>query len=376
MAILGSIFALLGRVAGRLLNSALGWATILLFGKVSGRKQTLLLVVALGSLLWIVTLIGILFPSIGTFLLAFVPVPDFVDEGVVRLIMLGLALLIPLAIGVAAVFLTEASRRPKGGAILGSVLRGYPFTLVLAVTIVLLSGVSLVRKVRSLTKRWDDAHVAVIVKPGAYDQVLAQLEKVLRSAGMDVSQKPAPAVLSVPPRLLDAVAGKELGELVPDKLMLLVAPDLEALIYPSDIAISGTRANVARARAAIASELTRAPAYMTSSAESERLEDAIAQIAEGGGTAFGDVEVLRARLKALDPKIATLSVPFEEWETVYRMRLQVERDLLRRSLQSHPDAAAMPARRAGPAGWAIGLATLLALTLDLGLQLLHRARRS
>ena len=55
MAIIGSVFAMFGRFAGRLLNAVLGWATLLLFGKVSGSKQTVLLLVALGSLLWVVT---------------------------------------------------------------------------------------------------------------------------------------------------------------------------------------------------------------------------------------------------------------------------------------------------------------------------------
>jgi hypothetical protein len=35
-----------------------------------------------------------------------------------------------------------------------------------------------------------------------------------------------------------------------------------------------------------------------------------------------------ARLRAIDSDLARLTVPFEEWETVYRQRLQVERDLL------------------------------------------------
>lgn len=46
MAIVGSVFAMLGRFAGKILNAILGWATLLLFGKVSGSKQTILLVVA------------------------------------------------------------------------------------------------------------------------------------------------------------------------------------------------------------------------------------------------------------------------------------------------------------------------------------------
>lgn len=60
---------------------AFGWATILPFGRVPQRKLLLLAGVGLGSILWVVTLIGVLFPGVGTFLVAFVPAPDFIDEG-------------------------------------------------------------------------------------------------------------------------------------------------------------------------------------------------------------------------------------------------------------------------------------------------------
>lgn len=327
MAIIGSVFAVVGRFAGRVLNAVLGWATLLLFGKVEGRKQTMLLVIALGALLWVVTLVGILVPDVGTFLLAFVPVPDFIDEGWVRLAMLALAVAIPLLIGAAAVWMAE--QRPKGAGLVTGTLRGYPFTLVLAVTIVTLAGVALVRKLRSLSKHWEDAHVPVVVKPGGYDRVLDDLRGVLDASDLPVRVRPAPSVVSMPPRLLDAVAGRSLGGLVPDRLMLLVGEDLEVLVYPSDVAISGSKTATARARAAIAVELTKAPAYMTTSAEAQRIEDAIV---EASGR-VGDAAALPAherleRLRGLDPQIARLAVPFDEWETVYRQRLQVERDLL------------------------------------------------
>src|SRR6185437_1515393 len=133
MAIVGSVLAMLGRFMGRLLNSALGWATILLFGKVEGRRQGFLLLMALGSLVWLVTLAGVLVPDIATFVLTFVPVPDFVDDTWIRIAMLAAAAAIPLLIGIGAIILTEEAHRPKGGGLLGAVLRGYPFTLVLAV---------------------------------------------------------------------------------------------------------------------------------------------------------------------------------------------------------------------------------------------------
>ena len=376
MAILGSVFALLGRFLGRLLNSALGWATILLFGKVSGQKQTFLLVMALGSLVWVVTLAGVVFPDVATFVLTFVPVPDFVDDTWIRLAMLAAAAAIPLLIGIGAIALTATDKRPTGGGLVGAVLRGYPFTLVLAVTIVFLAVIAGVRKIRSLIKRWEDAHVAVVVKPGGYDRVVADLEKVLDDAGLDVRREAAPSVLSIPPKLLDAVAGKALGALVPDRLMVLKGKDIDILAYPSDIAIAGSKDHVARARAAIASKLTTSPAYMTTSAEAEKIEDRIRALLREPDTA-------ERRLADIDRELARLAVPFDEWETVYRERLQVERDLLA-GATNVPGAAdipmaagPIPTKRAGVAGWAIGLTSAALLAVDIVLLLLRgrRARR-
>jgi hypothetical protein len=370
------VFAMLGRFMGRLLNSALGWATILLFGKVEGRRQTFVLVMALGSLVWVVTLAGVLYPDIATFVLTFVPVPDFVDDTWIRIAMLAAAAAIPLLIGVGAVVITEKERRPTGRGLLTAVLRGYPFTLVLAVTIVFLGAIAGVRKVRSLTRRWQDAHVAVVVKPGGYDRVVADLESVLDAAGLDVRREPAPAVLSVPARLLDAVAGKSLGALVPDRLVVLKGENLDILAYPSDIAIAGSQDRVARARAAIASKLTESPAYMTTSAEAERLEDRITALLRL------DPAAARTRLVDLDREIARLAVPFDEWETVYRERLQVERNLLAREadrrLVDRPGTTELAPEPGGLGGkvlgWTIGLVSSVLLAVDIGL-LLRRARR-
>ena len=336
MAILGPLFALVGRFAGRVLNAALGWATILLFGKVPQEKQGTLLLVALGSIAWVLLVVGVIVPDVGTTLLAFVPVPDFIDENWVRLAMLAGALLLPIAIGIAGVRMVRKEDQPHGRGLIVAIARGYPFALVLALTIVLLAGVALVRKGRSLYKKWEDAHVPVVVKPGGYDPVLDQLEDVLGKAGLDVERAPAPKILSAPPKLLDKVAGRSLGGLVPDRLMLLRSPAVEVLVYPSDVGIQGTKDNVARARAAIADRLTHAPAYLTLTEEAERVEDQLAAVS----SSEAPLEERQAALKKIDEALASLTVPFDEWETLYRERLQVERDVL----------AAAVGQTAGPPG--------------------------
>jgi len=338
MAIIGPLFALVGRFAGKVLNAALGWATILLFGKVPDSKQGVLLLVALGSIAWVVLCVGVIVPDIGTTILGFVPVPDFIDENWVRLAMLAGALLLPIAIGIAGVRMVREEDRPTGRRLVVAVLRGYPFAFVLALTIVLLAGVALVRKGRSLSKHWEDAHVPVLVKPGGYDAVLDQLDDVLEKAGLDLQRRPAPRILSLPPKLIDKVAGRSLGGLVPDRLMLLASPTLEVLVYPSDVAIQGSKDELARARAAIADRLTHAPAYLTMTEEAEELEDGLAAISRSEAPP----QERLAAFDEIDQKLATLTVPFDEWETLYRQRLQVERDLLAAAMGDAPGPPGAP----------------------------------
>jgi hypothetical protein len=90
---------------------------------------------------------------------------------------------------------------------------------------------------------------------------------------------------------------------------------------------------VARARAAIASRLTVTAAYMTTSREAQAVEDELDRIIEARKTMDGEglpgrSDALLEDLQAIDATLAMLVVDAAEWEVLYRMRLQVERDML------------------------------------------------
>ena len=279
MAIIGSVFAMLGRFAGRIVNALLGWATLLLFGRVEARKQTILGFIALASLAWVAAGIGILVPDVGTFLVAAVPRPDFIDESLVRLGMLAAVVAIPLAVGMTGVWLMDARSRPTGLALVRAVLRGYPFTALLAAMIAFLGVIAGVRKVRSLARRWADAHIPLVVKPGAYDRVVTELEEALTRSELDVRRRPAPRVLLLPARLLDRVAGRALGSMVPTTSCSWWEPASRFSCTHPTSRSPGEKTRVARSRAAIASRLTGAPAWMTISAEAQAIEDEIERLA-------------------------------------------------------------------------------------------------
>ena len=122
----------------------------------------------------------------------------------------------------------------------------------------------------------------------------------------------------------------------------------------------------------------------------ERLTKASAPGAEPGG-ATTDLAGAGSILADLYQRLANLDVPHDEWEILYRQRLQVERDLLAgrapgsvttteasTPLSDRVDAsrARRAAARRGPgASDAIALAGFALIALDLAVTLTERRRR-
>ncbi len=330
MAIFASLFAAAGRFLGRALTTLTSWASILLFGQVPESKQLLLSGVTFGSLIWVATVVGVIVPDFGTILVGLVPRPGFIDEGWVRLAMLVAALVVPILIGVGGLFLMKPEQRPKGLALVKQVLRGYLYAAVVAGSLVFLAVIALFRKLRSAVKRWSDAHMPVTVKPGGYDRVADDLEAVLDEAGLGIERRRAPRVLETPAKILAWAGGEGVKSMVPDKLAALASENLEVFIYPSDILVAGTKTELARGRAAMASRLTFTAAYLTSTEETQAIEDRLERIAHAIADKATAGRELDDELGKVHHDLASLEVEYEEWEVLYRLRLQVERDLLRK----------------------------------------------
>jgi hypothetical protein len=329
VAILAALIAFGSRFASKVLTTALGWASTLLFGRVPASRQILLLGITFGSVIWMVMIAGCIVPDLGAFLLLLVPPQDFVPEQVIRLLMLIGVIVVPAVVGVLTLALTSKDER-SGRRALEAVARGYPLTILLAVLLAFLALLAIWRKGSSLVRRWTDAHVPMVVKPGAYDQVADDLDTALTDAGFDLTPETAPAVMSMPAKWLAAVAGRTSSSLVPDRMLRLRGKDLDVLIYPMDILISGKPDDVTRARAAMASRLTTSAAHLTVTAEAQAIEDRLTALAKGSGDADHPPkfdEAAAAEFASIDEALATIRIPYEEWEVLYRQRLQVERDL-------------------------------------------------
>ena len=349
MAIVQALIAMLTRSAGKLLNTAFSWATILLFGRVSQDRQIYVSVIAFGSVIWLVVLAGVAFPAIGTFLLSFVTVPKWVDRKWIRLGMLAAVVLIPALIGVVSILMLERGRRPSGiGGIVKTVLRGYPYTVGLALTLAMMTVFAPVLRIRALLKRWTTQHVPVIVPPRDYETVVAALRKALTEGGLPTERTRASWMLRAPTRVLTTFASGAVAGLVAERMATLRAKDFEVMLHPSDLVVGGREDNVVHARAIIAEHVAFTPAYLTWNKESNELEDRMravwrARDARPGPALSGELANINARLHEL-------RVPYEEWEVLFRQLMLLERALREggRSVSAGP-------------GWATALGAGLAV---------------
>ena len=329
MVIIQGLLAMVFRSAGKLLNTAFGWATVMLFGRVPQDRQIYLSLVSFGSVIWLIALLGIAFPTVGTFVLSFVPLPEWVDKKWVRLAMLAAAIVIPAIVGVVSTRLVDEAQRPKGAAgFMKTVIRGYPYTVGMALTLLLMIAFAPVLKVRDLIRRWTTQHVPVIVEPDDYPAVVDDVQNALRGGGIDTERGRPSWMLRLPTQILAKFAGSSQGDLVASHLTRLYAPNVEVLLHPSDMVISGREADASRARAIIAENLTFTRAYLTWDKEANEMEDALRRISDSVQAGAG-VDAL-ARLRAIEERMHKLTLPYEEWEVLFRQKLQVERSALRR----------------------------------------------
>jgi hypothetical protein len=316
-----SAFGFAGRFAGDLLMSALGWASSLLFGRVPRSHQIFLVLMMAGSFLWLLAILSLVLPSIGSFLLAATPHAPFMDNAWLGWVLLIAAIVLPLLIGVAGYFVPSAGERPEGLAAFGEVLRGYLLAPLISGLLIWLAGVGLGRKIRSQRHGWSDIHIAIVVEPDGYDELATEVEEATDSARLELAVREAPKAVTVPAWLLTRVAGENVRAMRPDHLLELTGRHLRIGIFPSDIAISGSTGSRTLARAAILSRLVTADVHLTTSKESQEVEDDLRRIAKsrtGSPDSFDRI----------DKSLVELDVPTDEWDILYRIRLQIERDLL------------------------------------------------
>ena len=111
-----------------------------------------------------------------------------------------------------------------------------------------------------------------------------------------------------------------LGAVVRGEPMRLAVDDLEILAYATNVSILGPKEDAYRVRAAMERELAFSDAYLTWNEEAQAFEDELLRRSIGRRTAT--LTGLRRRLDGVQERIDVASLNSEEWNVLYRLRLQ------------------------------------------------------
>jgi len=331
MAVLQVLLAMIFRWLGTILNTLIGWASMLLFGKVPQNRQFILSAITFCSVIWLALALGVVFPRVGTFLLTLVVLPPWIDRAYVRLIMLALALVLPLGVGAASLFLLPPEDRPRRSQMLRAVVKGYAYTLGLALTLLIMCIVAPIHRLRALLMRWSTTHIPVLVESHDYLDVVTQIDRVLRSAGFETVRTRAAWMVRLPTAIFTFFAGGAVKGLVADQLTVLKSANFEVALHPSDLVIRGKEREMVRVHALITEHVTFTKAYQTWSKEANAIEDRLTALWRELRESAPDFELAGAqeKLTAIDEALRSIAVDYHEWEVLFREKLIVESRMLR-----------------------------------------------
>lgn len=303
---------------------ALGWATALYFGQVPGKQGRVVAVMSLASAAWIIVLAGFAVPLLIGALLDWLGIISR-NFSVARLHVLGLTAAIaltPPAVAAAAVW-GEFHGRPSVGDWLRLLPISYPATASLGLGVAQMVVFAPVLVVRRLIRKQTMLQTALSMREDADDEQLTRaVATALSSIGLrHVEAEEARGFLAWPMRTVGFATRHLLGAVVRGDPMILRADGLRLLAYATNVAVLGESRDAHRARAALERQLPFSNARITWSEDARALED---ELMEAHRAANGDGEATRRRLAAIQERIDAASLDVEEWNVLYRLRLQVE----------------------------------------------------
>jgi hypothetical protein len=324
------VLVLVWQAISRSASFALGWATAIYFGQVPGRQGRILSVTSLLAAGWVILVVGFGIPILtGAALEAIGLIGDNFDVQAIHYLgLVGGIVLTPPALAAATMYAEFHDERSLA-AWARLIPVSYPATAMLGVSV--LQMVALTPFL--LFQRWRQkrtlVQVPLVMREGTDDDDLAQLVRsALASIDLrDIAIAEATGPKSWPMRTVGFAARHLLGAVVRGEPMSFAVDGLEVLAYATNISILGPREDAYRVRAAMERELAFSDAYLTWNDESQAFEDELREIHQ---SANGDIRGTRRRLSAVQERIDVASLNSEEWNVLYRLRLQLEQAAERR----------------------------------------------
>lgn len=309
---------------------ALGWATAIYFGQVPGRQGRILSVISLLAAGWVIVVIGFAIPIFGGAALESIGVigENFDVRAIHYLGLVAAIVLTPPVIAAMTVFAQFHDERSVSQW-LRMIPVSYPASAMLGLSVLQMVAFTPVLLFQRWRQKRKMVQVPLVMREGTDDDdLVTAVRGALAGIGIkDVAIGEANGPKSWPLRTVGFAARHLLGAVVRGEPMRLRADGLEILAYATNVSIQGPSEEAYRVRAALERELAFRDAYLTWNEEAQGFEDDLQRLHD---SANGDVEGLRAQLDAVQERIDVASLNMEDWNVLYRLRLQVEQYAARR----------------------------------------------
>jgi hypothetical protein len=304
------------------------WAVRALFGQTSARAQVFLSVLVAAAVAWPILLFGVVAPKIAAVVFASLPIPDRISDSTVRFVWIGLALFIPIGVGISVAALAPATNRRESLA--WRILRGFPITVGLAgAFLIMLVSVPAMR-LAGIVRRNKTVAIPLMTDEVAYRDVVLTICAVLKRHGFSFHRTVPRWWVTAPTRILTRLGGDVLRSFLPSRVEHFILGDFEMSLYPSGLLIRGKAGRLAWVHSLIAESVVHTEGLQAVDPMAQALERRLRRLwkthheSPPPGTAGRDPVL---DLDEIARDLGGLEVDFDDWQILYRQILQVGRSI-------------------------------------------------
>lgn len=330
--LLTALLSFIGKKIGSILQAIFGWSVTALFGRLPRNKEIGVTAALILSLSWPIFVVGLFFPGVAAWVVALLPLQEWLDDRALRMVWAALTFVTPLTIGL---LVRWAAPRTKGG-LPRAALAGYPLAVGLVLAFLITAVTVPIVKASSAVRRWSDVHVYVQARPGAYDRVLRHLAEACARAGILPRIEEPPTRMRLASIVLRFFAQAAVSPIVAERLLAIRAADLNLILYPADLLLRGPSERVARVRAMLTRTDIEADAYLVGSPRAQEIQDELARLVdvarahEAAGQRPG--RMLSVRLAEVWREMSTAALPYDEWLMLESIARRIERRIVTEEL--------------------------------------------
>lgn len=335
------LIATIARFAIKIFMKVFDWSTDIFFGKISTDQSRKLTILSALSMIWVITLVCLPFPSIAKFTLAFLPTVLRTNKLVVYLLNGSGVLFIPPLVGIICIFwdmqinIKIISAKSIKSLPYKQALLGFYYTFFLGLGFMTMFIFSPIIKLISFIKKRKMIHAPATIQKGRYEIVLRKLQKALKNDCIDVKLVDMGIMNNIPITLVGYLSDSLFKNIIVKNKKILHNKDLEIYIHYEDIMILGKEELVKRSRAIIGEVLMFDTTYLTWDDTTKELEDKLLMIYSdfiiSGGT---NTDKLLYKLEKIKNIARSITADYDDIETLLYQILVLENMVLKSKIDN------------------------------------------